>query len=84
MLFHVTIDHSPEPCPVVTNDPEHRLTPDKAAQSGEKVLAAVSGRAQHRVYYIVEADEIDELNNFLDPTLSWAKCEITPVRNNLA
>ena len=84
MLFHVTIDHSPETCPVVTNDPEHRLTPDRAAQSGVNVLAAVSGRAQHRVYYIVETDEIDELNNFLDPALSWAKCEITPVRNNLA
>ena len=84
MLFHVTIDHSPETCPVVTNDPEHRLTPNMAAQSGVNDLAAVSGRAQHRVYYIVETDEIDKLNNFLDPALSWAKCEITPVRNNLA
>ena len=28
--------------------------------------------------------DIDKLNDFLDPPLSWAKCEITPVRNNLA
>ena len=52
MLFHVTIDHAPETCPVVTNDPEHRLTPDRAAQSGVKVVTAVSGRAQHRVFYV--------------------------------
>ncbi len=84
MLFHVTIDHAPETCPVVTNDPEHRLTPDRAAASGVKVVTAVSGRAQHRVFYVVETDDIDKLNDFLDPALSWAKCEITPVRNNMA
>ena len=84
MLFHITIDHTPETCPVVTNDPEHRLSPDRAAQAGVKVVAAVSGRAQHRVFFVVETDDIDKLNDFLDPALSWAKCEITPVRDNLA
>ena len=28
MLFHVTVDHSPETCPIVTNSPEKIITAD--------------------------------------------------------
>jgi hypothetical protein len=45
MLFHVTIDHSPENCPVVNNTPEKRITADGAAKAGVKLVLALSGRA---------------------------------------
>jgi hypothetical protein len=59
MLFHVTIDHEAEACPIVTNNPENRITPAGATKAGVKLI----------------------LNGFLEPALSWAKCEITPVRD---
>ena len=80
MLFHVTVDHSPETCPVVNNTPEKRITADGAAKAGVKLVLALSGRAQHCTIYVVETDDINKLNDFLDPALSWAKCDIMPVR----
>lgn len=80
MLFHVTIDHSPENCPVVNNTPEKRITAEGAAKSGVRLVLALGGRAQHTTIYVVEADDIDKLYDYLNPALSWAKCDIMPVR----
>ena len=80
MLFHVTIDHSPENCPVVNNTPEKRITADGAAKAGVKLVLALSGRAQHSTIYVVEADDINKQYDFLNTALSWAKCDIMPVR----
>ena len=81
MLFHVTIDHEAESCPIVTNNPENRITPEGATRAGLKLISALGARSQHCTYYVVETDDIDKLNGFLEPALGWAKCEITPVRD---
>jgi len=80
MLFHVTVDHSPETRPVVNNTPEKRITAEGAAKAGVKLVLALGGRAQHCTIYVVEADVINRLYDFLNPALSWAKCNIMPVR----
>ena len=43
-------------------------------------MLALGGRAQHTTIYVVEADDINKLYDFLNPALSWAKCDIMPVR----
>ena len=58
MLFHVTIDHSPENCPIVNNTPEKVIKADGAAKAGVKLVLALGGRAQHTTIYVVEADDI--------------------------
>ena len=80
MLFLVTIDHSPENCPIVNNTPEKVITADGAAKAGVKLVLGLGGRAQHTTIYVVEADDINKLYDFLNPALSWAKCDIMPVR----
>ncbi len=80
MIFHVTVDHTPESCPIVNNAPEKRITTAGAEKAGVKLVLALGGRAQHRTIYVVDADDIDKLYDFLNPALSWAKCEIMPVR----
>ena len=79
MLFHVTIDHSPENCPIVNNTPEKVITADGAAKAGVKLVLGLGGRAQHTTIYVVD-DDINKLYDFLNPALSWAKCDIMPVR----
>lgn len=44
MLFHVTVDRSPETCPVVTNTPEKRITAEGAEKAGVKLVLALGGR----------------------------------------
>jgi hypothetical protein len=80
MLFHVTVDHSPETCPLVNNTPEKLITAEGAEKAGVKLVLALGGRAQHCAIYVVETDDINKLYDFLNPALSWAKCDIMPVR----
>ena len=80
MLFHVTVDHIPETCPVVNNTPEKRITAEGAEKGGVKLMLALGARAQHCTIFVVETDSINKLYDFLNPALSWAKCDIMPVR----
>ena len=82
MLFNVTVDHRPQTCPVVTNSPEKRITAEGAAKAGVKLVLALGARAQHCTIYVVETDDINKLYDYLSPALSWAKCDIMPVREN--
>ena len=80
MLFHVTLDHTPEDCPIVrtgASDVPEML--GRADETGVKVISALGARPQHCVYLVLETDDINKLNDFLEPVLSWVKCEITPV-----
>ena len=80
MLFHVTVGHSPETRGVVNNTPEKRITAEGAEKAGVKLVLALGGRPQHCMFYVVETDDTNKLYDFLNPALSWAKCDIMPVR----
>jgi len=53
----------------------------QADETGVKVIGVFGSRTQHRVFFILETDDVAKLNDFLDPALSWTKCEIDPVMN---
>ena len=59
-----------------------RITAEGAAKAGVKLVLALGGRAQHCTIYVAETDDINKLYDFLNPALSWAKCDIMPVREN--
>ena len=56
----------------------------RADGAGVKVISALGARPQHCVYFVLETDDVEKLNDFLEPVLSWVKCGRTPVRDNLA
>ena len=56
----------------------------RADGAGVKAISALGARPQHCVYFVLETADVEKLNDFLEPVLSWVKCEITPVRDNLA
>ena len=80
--YVIPCNHRSQPrnCPIVNNTPEKVITADGAAKAGVKLVLALGGRAQHTTIYVVEADDINKLYDFLNPALSWAKCDIMPVR----
>ena len=45
-------------------------------------MIALGARAQHCTIYVVETDDKNYLYDYLSPALSWAKCNIMPVREN--
>ncbi len=76
MLFHVTQIHTPENCPKDVGGSKTLYDPNV---QGVKLQAMYGAFSQHVIYYIVEADNIEALHKFLDP--SWKRCTatITPV-----
>jgi len=80
MLFHVTLDHTPELCPIVTSgsNPMPQVIA-RAGDTGVNVVSVFGAKPQHCVYLVLEIDDVAKLNDFLDPVLGWAKCDITPV-----
>ena len=70
MLFHITQVHSPEHCP-------------KGAGGSNSLFDALVGRyganAQHTMFYVVEADDVNALQKFLWPGFAKATSTITPV-----
>jgi hypothetical protein len=56
------------------------ITSEGAEKAGVKVILALGGRPEHRAVYVVDTDEVDKLYEFSSPALSWAKCDIAPVR----
>ena len=76
MLFHVTQVHSPEDCPYGKGG--SRSLHD-ASVPGAEVKAVYGAFMEHVIYLIVEADDIDALNQVLLPGMKVCTAEITPV-----
>ncbi len=76
MLFHVTQSHSPDDCPIDAGG-SSVLYNSKA--DGVKLRAMYGAFSEHVVYYIVEADSIGPVHQFLIPGFKRCTCTITPV-----
>ena len=76
MLFLITQEHTPESCPKDTGGSK-TLYNSKAA--GITVRGMYGAFSEHVIYYVVEADSLDAVHDFLDP--GWTRCTatITPV-----
>ena len=78
MLFHVEQVHTPENCPYGRGG---STTLFDATVAGVKVMGAYGSFVGHTMYYLVEADNLDALNQFLVPgmkTCSATSTEVAP------
>lgn len=76
MLFHITQIHSPELCP---KDEGGSKTLYNPGAEGITLKAMYGAFAEHIIYYIVEADSMMSINQFLMPGFKHCTSTITPV-----
>ncbi len=76
MLFHITQIHTPETCPKDEGGSKVLYDPNV---EGVKLRAMYGAFSEHVIYYIVEADSLDVINEFLLPGFKRCTCTITPV-----
>lgn len=79
MLFHITQTHSPDLCP---KDEGGSKTLINTNAEGLTLIATYGAFAEHVIYYIVEANDIKIVNQFLMPGFKRCDCQITPVSEN--
>ncbi len=77
MLFHIEQVHSPENCPYGRGGSS---PPFHDASVSEVTLVAMYGAfMEHTIYLIVQADDFEQLNQFLLPGMKVCTTKITPV-----
>ena len=77
MLFHITQVHSPEACPRDEGGSDSLFDP---TVNGIRLIGRYGANAQHTLFYIVEADDVNALHKFLLPGFKRCTSTITPVR----
>jgi hypothetical protein len=76
MLFHITQVHSPELCPWDDGGSNSLYDADV---EGLSVIGRYGANAQHTLFYVVEADDVDAVHRFLWPGFRRCTSTITPV-----
>jgi hypothetical protein len=76
MLFHITQVHSPETCPRDEGGSNSLFNPNV---EGIKLIGRYGANAQHTLFFIVEADDVDAIHKFLWPGFKRCTTTITPV-----
>jgi uncharacterized protein DUF3303 len=76
MLFHITQVHAPESCPVDEGGSNSLFDPNVP---GIKLIGRYGANAQHTLFLIVEADDVNTLHKFLLPGFKRCTSTITPV-----
>ena len=76
MLFHITQVHSPELCPRDEGG-SNSLYDD--SDEGVTLIGRYGANAQHTLFYVVEADDVDAIHRFLWPGFKSCTSTITPV-----
>ena len=77
MLFHITQVHSPEFCPVNAGGSNSLFD---AGVSGVRLIGRYGANAQHTLFYIVEADDVNAVQRFLLPGFRTCTSTVTPVQ----
>jgi hypothetical protein len=76
VLFHIEQVHTPENCPYGKGG--SRSLHD-ASVEGVEVKAFYGAFMTHTIYLVVEADDVEQLNQFLLPGMKVCTARITPV-----
>jgi len=76
VLFHITQVHSPELCP---RDEGGSNSLYDAAVDGVTLIGRYGANAQHTLFYVVEADDVNAIHRFLWPGFRTCTSTITPV-----
>jgi len=76
MLFHITQVHRPEHCPKGAGGSNSLFDADA---EGITLVGRYGANAQHTMFYVVEADDVNALQMFLWPGFQSCTSTITPV-----
>jgi hypothetical protein len=76
MLFHITQVHTPETCPLDEGGSNSLFNPNA---EGIKLIGRYGANAQHTLFFIVEADNVNAIHQFLLPGFKRCTSTITPV-----
>ena len=76
MLFHITQTHTPESCP---KDEGGSKALYNSNVEGLTLKAMYGAFAEHTIYYIVEADSLSAVNQFLLPGFKRCASKVTAV-----
>ncbi len=76
MLFHITQVHRPESCPKNEGGSDSLFDP---TVEGIKVIGRYGANAQHTLFFIVEADDVNAIHKFLFPGFTSCTSTVTPV-----
>lgn len=76
MLFHITQVHTAETCPRDDGGSNSLFNPDV---EGIKVLGRYGANAEHTLFFIVEADDVNAIHKFLYPGFKRCTATTTPV-----
>ncbi|HET6626080.1 MAG TPA: DUF3303 family protein [Nocardioidaceae bacterium] len=76
MLFHITQVHSPELCPKDEGGSNSLFNPDV---DGVTLIGRYGANAQHTLFYVIDADNVDAVQRFLWPGFKSCRSTVTPV-----
>ena len=76
VLFHIPQVHTPETCP---RDEGGSNSLFNANVPGLKLIGRYGANAQHTLFYIVEADDVNAVHKFLWPGFRRCTATVTPV-----
>ncbi len=76
MLFHITQVHTPETCP---RDEGGSNSLFNANAPGIKLIGRYGANGEHKLFYIVEADDVNAIHKFLWPGFMRCTATVTPV-----
>ena len=83
MQFVVTQMHAPSDCP--SDEPEvlkalgHDFSEGQAKKKGVKLLGAYIAPLEHTFFFILEADSLAKVTDFLRPAAKLGTAKVTPV-----
>ncbi len=76
MLFMITQVHAPELCPLEAGGSKVLYN---AKAKGVKLQAIYGAYPQHTIWYVVEADNVEAVQEFLTPGFLRCTSTVTPV-----
>jgi hypothetical protein len=76
VLFHVTQVHAPELCP---RDEGGSNSLYDADVEGVELIGRYGANAQHTLFYVVDAVDVDAIHRFLRPGFKRCTSTVTPV-----
>jgi hypothetical protein len=76
MLFHITQVHTPENCPIGAGGSNSLFD---VSVEGVTLIGRYGANSQHTLFFIVEADDWQALQKFLEPGFTTTTATITPV-----
>src|SRR3972149_80607 len=83
MQFVVTQMHAPSDCP--SDEPEvlrklgHAFSDGEATRKGVKLLGAFIAPLEHTFFFLLEADSLAKVTDFLKPAAKLGTANVTPV-----